>query len=254
MSWIRSSKGTILGVLLAISLLAVGTAAAISASGTAPGAEEVGTEVTMQVTIQEPFNEMPDQWTLAGETELENATWTVETLNQRGNVLTRTDVTADNVTESFDINNDTNSVNVTVTGNVPALSTFNYSDRSVENYTVMSLSQQNGDSFGEEWRTHRYTADSREARNAIDAAKADVENASGNAGQDDLEQAINAYDAGNFDNAISLAEDAESTAEENQGGGLPLTIIGGAAVVVLLVVGGGIYYWQSNQGEDYKLQ
>jgi hypothetical protein len=236
--------------------MAVGSAAAISADGTAPEPRQTGEQVTMEVTIQEPFTEMPDQWTLAGQTDLASANWTVEKLNQRGNVVSRTDVSNATVTESFDIANDTDSIRVTVTGNVPSLSTFNYTDLSVENYTVMSLSQQNGNSFAEQWRSHRFTEDSRAARQAIDQASAAVENATGNAGQDDLDRAINAYDAGNFDNALSLAEDAEATAEENQPSddGLPIALIAGAVVVLLIVVGGGLYYWQSQQEDTSRLQ
>jgi hypothetical protein len=233
--------------------VAVGTAAAISATGTAPGPEQVDNETMMQVTIQEPFTDMPDQWQLVGATQLEDATWSVEALNQRGNVLRRVDASGANVTETFNIDNDTSSINVTVTGTVPPLETFDYENRSTENYTVMSLQQANGNSFDRVWRSHRYTADSRSARTAIEQAQAAVEDADGSAGQDDLDRAINAYDAGNFDNAESLAEEARNAAEQSQGG-LPIVLIGGAVVVILLVAAGGYYYYQSQQGGDYKLQ
>ena len=255
MSWTHSSRGAILGVLLAISLMAVGTAAAISVSGDTPAPAENGTEVTMTATVQEPFADAPDQWTLQGDTELENATWTVEAYNQRGTVVNQTITTGSNFSQDLNFDNDATRVNVSVTGTVPELTTFDYEDRSAENYTVMTLSQQNGDAIDRSWDSHRYTNGSQTARDAIDEAATAVDEADGNAGEEDLEQAISAYNAGNFENAISLAEDAQSTAEENTSdGGLPIALIAGAVVVLLIVVGGGVYYWQSQQQDTSRLQ
>lgn len=255
MSWTHSSKGVILGVLLALSLTAVGTAAAITVSGDAPAPAENGTEVSMTTSIDEPFADAPDQWTLRGETELENATWTVEAYDQRGNIVTRQDVSGSNFTQDLNFDNDATRVNVTVTGTVPTLSSFNYEDRASENYTVMQLSQVNGDALDQTWDSHRYTAQSQTARQAIDDAQAAVDEAAGSAGQDNVDRAISAYNAGNFENAISLAEEAQSTAEDNQNdAGLPIALIVGAIVVLLIVVGGGVYYWRSQQQENYKLQ
>lgn len=247
----HSSKAIALGVLLALSLATVGTAAALSVSGTAPGPAENGTQVSMTATIQSPFADAPDQWTLRGETDLTGATWTVEALDQRGSVVTRGDGSGPNVTQALDFANGATTVNVTVTGNVPTPTTYNYGNISAENYTVMALVHDDGDAIDRTWRSHRYTEDSLAARNAIDEAGAAVEEADG-AGNDDLEAAIDAYNAENFDNAESLANSALETAEQSQGG-LPIVLIGGA-LVVLVAVGGGIYYWRSQQGDDYKLQ
>jgi hypothetical protein len=251
MSWIHSSRGAILGVLLACSLVAVGTAAAVSVSGGAPAPAENGTEVSMTVTVEDPFASAPDQWTLRGETQLQDATWNVEVLNQ-GRLVTRTDTAGSNFSQPLDFEEGATTVNVTLTGTVPALNTFDYENRSAENYTVMHLTQSNGNAIDQTWRSHRFTAASQDARQAIDAAADAVEEAGGT-GDDDLQQAINAYDAGNFDNAESLADDAQTAAEESQGG-LPIVLIGGVVVVLLLVAGGGYYYYQSQQGGDYKLQ
>ena len=251
MSWIHSSKGAILGVLLACSLVAVGTAAAVSVSGGAPAPAENGTEVSMSATLENPFADAPDQWTLRGETELASANWNVEVLNQ-GRLVTQDDTNGANFTQPLDFEEGATTVNVTVTGTVPTLSTFNYENMSAENYLVMRLTQNNGNAIDEEWRAHRYTAESQDARSAIDAAASAVEDAGGT-GQDDLDRAIDAYDAGNFNNAESLAEEAQNTAEESQGG-LPIVLIGGAVIVLALVAGGGYYYYQSQQGGDYKLQ
>lgn len=256
MSWTHSSRGAIFGVLLAISLLAVGTAAAISTTGQAPAPAENGTEVSMTATVDEPFADAPDQWTLRGDTELENATWIVEAYDQRGSVVARENVQASNVTQDLNFDNDATRVNVTVTGSVPTLTAFNYEDRSAENYTVMRLSQADGSALEKSWDSHRYTNGSQTAREAIDEAATAVDEASGNAGQDDLDRAISAYNNDNFENAISLAADAQSTAEENTSddSGLPIALIAGVIVVVLLAVGGGVYYRQSQQQDTSRLQ
>jgi hypothetical protein len=205
----------------------------------------------MTVTVEDPFENAPDQWTLRGDTALQGANWNVEVLNQ-GRLVTQDDTNGANFTQPLDFEEGATTVNITVTGTVPTLTEFNYEEMDAENYRVMRLTQANGDAINESWESHRYTAASRSARQAIDAAASAVEDAGG-VGQDDLDQAISAYDADNFDNAQSLAEDAQNAAEESQGG-LPVVLIGAAVVVVLLVAGGGYYYYQSQQDSDYKLQ
>lgn len=250
MSWIHSSKAAILGGLLVFSLVAVGTAAAVSVSGDAPAPAENGTEVSMTVTVEDPFENAPDQWTLRGDTELDDANWNVEVLNQ-GRLVTQDDTNGANFTQPLDFEEGATTVNVTVTGTVPTLTEFNYEEMDAENYVALRLTQANGNAINESWAAHRYTGASQSAREAIDAAASEVE-AAGGTGQENLDQAISAYDAGNFDNAQSLAEDAQDTAEESQGG-LPIVLIGAATVVILLVAGGG-YYYQSQQDSEYKLQ
>lgn len=252
MSWIRSSKGAILGVLLAISLVAVGTAAAVSVSGTAPEPAQTGETVSMNATLQTPFEGAPDEYTLVGETDLQNANWEVEVRNQ-GRLVERQDTAGQSFTQPLNLSSGATTVQIDVTGTAPELNTFNYTNMSAENYTAMALSQQSGNAVDQQWRAHRYTNDSRDAREAIDSAQAAVEEAGGEAGREDLDRAISAYDSADFDNAVSLAEEAESTAEQSQGG-LPLVLIGGVAVVAVLAIGGGVYYWRSQQGSDYKLQ
>ena len=251
MNLTRCSRGIALGIVLALSLVAVGTAAGLSPSGTAPAPAENGTEVSMTATIENPFEDAPDQWTLRGETDLAGATWEIEALDQRGNTVTRGSDAGPNVTQALAFENGATLVNVTVTGTVTAPTTFNYENRSAENYTVLALSQQDGGALDRVWSAHRYTAASQSARAAIDEAAAAVEDADGT-GQDDLDRAIDAYDGQNFDNAESLADSAREAAEQSQGG-LPIVLIGGA-VLVVAVIGGGLYYWRSQQQDNYKLQ
>ncbi|WP_340097788.1 hypothetical protein [Salinibaculum salinum] len=259
MSWTHSSRAVALGVLLAISLMAVGTAAAITTTGDAPEPANVNDSVTMNATIEDPFENQPDQWTLRGTTELENASWTIEVYEQ-GQLVSQSG-SQESIEQALDRSGDTtpDRIEISVSGSVPPLEEFDYQDRSVENYSVMSLSNADtGDEF-ESWSAHRYTDGSNEARSEIDDAQAAIDEVDDPSDdlQNELDQAISAYNNGNFENAISLAQDAQATAEEEQQeqeSGLPLPLIAGGAVVLLLIIGGALYYRQSQQQDNYKLQ
>lgn len=247
MSWIRSSKGVVLGIALVVALLAAGTAAAVTIQGQAPPPAETGENVNTSVTIDEPFREAPTQWTLQGSTELENASWTVEVTAQGDPVDT-----IDAGGQSFEYTLDRSTsptpteVEITVRGDVPELSSFNYEEMSAENYSAVTVSRVSDGTTTEleSFQSHRYTEESREARTAIDDA---IDSAGGS--NDKIEQAISSYDNGNFENAVSLANEAESGAQSSQ-----LLFIAAGVVVVLALVGGGVYYWREQRKSDYKLQ
>mgnify|MGYP000123806774 CR=1 FL=1 len=251
MSWIHSSKGVVLGVLLAVSLVAVGTAAAATVSGSAPAATAEGETVSTTATVEEPFRDMPDQWTLQGTTDLENASWTV-TVSAQGDEVDTQSFSGGSFTYDLDRQTGATTVEIDVTGEVPALNTFDYGNPAAENYTAASVGQSSGDTMTAmaTFEGHRYTSapgdavGSQEARAAIDEA---VESAGEDNGN--VQQAISAYNNGNFENAVSLAEDAESGAQTSQ-----LLMIGAGVVVVLLLVGGGVYYWRQNRDKGHKLQ
>jgi hypothetical protein len=236
--------------------MAVGTAAAITTSGAAPAPANVNDTVTMNVTVEDPFENQPDQWTLRGESELDNATWNVEVYEQ-GQLVSQSG-SQGSIEQALDRSGDTtpDRIEIKVTGEVPDDITYNYGDLAAENYSAMTLSNADTGEEFDTWSSHRYTDGSKEARAEIDAAQAaidEVDDPSDDV-QNTLSQAISAYDNGNFENAVSLAQDAQQTAEEEQDSGLPIALIGGAIVVVLLVVGGALYYRQSQQQDNYKLQ
>lgn len=254
MSWIHSSKGIALGVLLAVSLLSVGTAAAISVSAEeVPGETQVGEQVSMTITINEPFRDAPDEWTLGGETELNNASWTVTTL-QQGRPIETDQYSGESFQQDLDIDSDTTEVELVVEGTVPELSNFSYEDRSVENYTVASVSRvvEGTNNELETWERHRFTEDSQSARQAIAQAERAVANSSSSDAQSQLNTSKEFYRLGEFNSAITNANDAEDTAEQ-AGGGLPLIPIIGAVVVLAAVVG-GVFYYRSQQDTGHKLQ
>ena len=256
MSWIRSSKSAALVVLLALSL-AVGTAGAISVSpGEAPNETQVGETVTTTVTIEDPFVDMPDQWTLQGSTELENVGWTVTVL-QQGEQVSQESYGNQTFEQALDAANNGDTIEVELTGETPAVSNYTYEPR--ETYTLYDFDTVQGSSTSDLNATsvHHYTNASKSARMAIDEASEAI-NASGGGSeaQNDLDQAISAYNSGNFDNAESNAADAQSQAEQaEQSAQRTQTILMAVgALVVLGLIGGGIYYWRSNQNEPTKLQ
>ncbi len=256
MSWIRSSEGVAIGVLFVVLLGAVGTVAAISVSGSAPSAAEVGETVEMSASVEDPFDGPPDEYTLQGTTELENASWTVEVLNQ-GDPIETFDAGGQSFTYDLNKENSATDVEITLRGDVPDLSTFNYEDPSQEEYVAMSLARvTNGTETDlETWSVHRFTESSQAARNAIDAAiDAGARDVGGDA-ETALTNAIEFYNGANFEQAISNAEDAEELAEEQSDeGGPSMLLIGGALVVLLIVVGAVAYVYQSNQSSGNKLQ
>jgi hypothetical protein len=257
MSWTHYSKGAILGVLLAISLVAVGTAGAVSFDGESPAATNVNDTAEMNATIESPFNGPPEQWTLRATTELENASWSYEVYEQ-GSRIDSGATDTEELTLDLDSTGTTtpSRVVVRVSGDVPDDIQYNYEERSAENYTVLTLENANSGEELQSYDAHRYTDGSESAREAIDSAQTAIDETDDppEDAQSQLDRAISSYDNGNFQNAQSLAGDAESSAEEEQSSGLPLPLIGGAAVLVLLVVGGGVYYYQNQQSENYKLQ
>ena len=103
----------------------------------------------------------------------------------------------------------------------------------------------------------RLTEDSQAAREAIDDAQDAVNTASANGANTDeaeglIGNAISAYDNGNFENAQSLAEQAEnraSSAQQSTQQTNTLLMVGGG--IVALVIVGGLVYWYLQQRDTY---
>jgi hypothetical protein len=251
MSWTHSSKTVAIGVLLVVALGAAGTAAGITFDGESPDSTQVGEEIEMQVTIEEPFTDpLPNQWTIVGNSTLENAGWTITAEDNTGEVVARSD------TNELDLDSEEGIVSVTVEvrGQVPEMEDgdFNFEEREEENYLAMELlrATESGDSqLGDEarWTAHRYTEESQAARQAIESAQD-----SGASGSD-IQQAIQAYNNANFELAQDLASDAESGAESEEQT-QTLLLFGGAAVVVILLAAGGYYVYQQQSRDTNKLQ
>jgi hypothetical protein len=219
-----------------------------------PEAAQVGEEVTFEVVLEDPFEDpLPDEWTLAGETDLEEPDWTMTSRDVADEEIQQTEDGTITVSRTGD--QDVNSVTIIVTGTVPDdldADDYSYEDPSSEEYLVLELFEQRSADDrrtleGGSWTAHHFTEASQNARQVIDDAS------EAGASDNDLSQAISAYDEGNFELAQELANDVKSDTEsEDQT--QQLLLFGGGAVVVLVLLGGGYYLYQQRQQNTNKLQ
>lgn len=250
MSWNRYSS---LVILLVGLLLVAGVAGAVSVSeNDAPENAEVGTTVEATIVLTELFqNPALQQWTLEGETQLENTTWTVTQINQAGAQIGQNSYDGTTFSDDVDIQSNVAEIRVRVTGTVPTIENHSYDPAHAFLFAELHQARQGGTSeVIMTHPTHHYTTDSREAEEAIRSAQGAISAAGGNQeAERTLQNAISAYDNGNFGNAVDLANRAEeeatsaqATSERNQ-----MLIYAGIGIIVLLIVIGGIYYWRSQQ-------
>ncbi|MEF8808273.1 hypothetical protein [Natronomonas sp.] len=251
----KSSK--LLSLLVAgllVSSLAVGSAAAVDSSPEElPEESEVGTEYEATFELTNLFDEF-EQWTLNGETELTNVTWTVVQYDQAGNQVDQTSTDGQEFNEDINIDDGTSRIEVQITGTTPEIGNLSYDPE--ERFTAANFTQVREGGTQQDIATHdahHYTADSKEARNAIDDASTIVEGSGDSEAESSLQSAISAYEAGNFDNAISLANRAEDEATQTQTR-QSFLLYGAAAVVVLLLLGGGYYLYKSRQQGPSRLR
>lgn len=252
MSWSRCSKAFVAALLVLTA--AVGPAVAVSTSTEGvPQEAQVGNEITATYTFSDLYTDF-ESWTLAGETNLTNVTWTVQKFDQAGNQLSQESYDGGEFQESVDISEDTAEVVVTVRGTAPAIENFSYDP--AESFTLARFELQRDGGTQQEITTstvHHYTEESQSARDAIETAEADIETAGGDEeAERTLQNAIEAYNGENFELATQLANEASSQAQQTQStqnrNQLILYAAGGLLVLGLLV--GGVFYWGS-QGDDY---
>lgn len=250
----------LLALLLATTLVAsaVGPAAAMSATASdAPDEKKVGEDVEATFTITKPFSEY-DSWTLNGETQLTDVTWTVELYDQGGSKIDQTSYDGQSFNHSLD-KSDAYEVQVVIKGTVPEVENFSYDP--AQQLTVADLNQfrQGGSSDDiDEWTFRPYTEDSQEAREAIDAASEAIDAADGSGAdvsgaEDTLGNAVSAFEAENFDNAVDLADEARQKAEsaEQSTQQTQMLLYGGVGLVALVAVVGGALWYRSKRQDDY---
>lgn len=251
----KSSKLVAVAVaVLLFGTLFAGTTAAVQSSPQDLSEEsEVGTDIETTFEITELFDEF-ESWTLAAETELGNATWTVRQYDQAGSEISRNEINGQNATQTVNIEDGTATVEVRVTGTTPEISELSYDPP--QEFVVASFTQEREGGSNNDIATHEihyYTQESKEAREAIDGARTAVEGSDSDEAQSSLDSAISSYENGNFENAIDLAERAESEASQSQFRRNAM-IGGGALIVVLLVAFGGYRLYKSRQKGPSRLK
>ncbi|MDZ7700783.1 MAG: hypothetical protein U5J98_01250 [Halobacteriales archaeon] len=250
----NSSRSSSLAALLLVLVLAVGAAGAATVSqADAPSEAQVGSDVQATFVLTELFqNPSLEQWSLEGDTELRNVTWTVQVDNQAGSQIAQETYDGQTFEHPVDLDNGDNEIRVTLTGTVPPVENYTYSPAEQFRFAELSQARQGGTSdVIESYETHHYTEDSRTARQAIDSAQAAIEAAGGHQeAQRTLNSAIDAYESEppNFELATDLANQAEDTAtkaQSSQNRNRLILMAVGALVLIGLVVGAVIYWRRS---------
>jgi hypothetical protein len=257
MSLIPSSKGTAAVVALVIAMAAIGTVVAVEPTSTsAPDEAQVGEEVTAEISLSDLYSEDTD-WTLRGTTQLQNiSSWQVTQTYPNGTTVTETyegqsqfelDVTS---SDNFD------TISVSITGDAPSIQDYQYDPPQQFEAAKLTKVIGEGESNIETVEVHHYTNESRTAWNAINEADEAVQNSDSTDAESDLGDAINDYNQGDFDRAITNANEAKEKANEAQQSQDTMTLIlyGVGALVVLALIGGGVYYYRNQQDSYDKLR
>lgn len=278
----RCSKPKALVLLLVVLVTVAVPATAVTVSETnVPNEAAAGEQISATITLDELYQDPQwEPWTLKGQTELENVTWTLTFIDQQGNefhtetyngqTFNRTGISTQSEQGTI------TKIRVEITGTVPEPEQFTYAEP--ETFVLADLTQVSGEQGAQNdidtWETHHYTtaaesdpdADpgSKEARGAIESAEstiadADEAGADVSSAEDTLDNAISAYENGNFANAVSLASDAEDAANEAKADHeqsqqrSQLLLFGGAGLFAVLVIAGGFWYYRQQQDSYDKL-
>lgn len=252
----RSSK-LLVACLVLLSAVAAPAAAVSVADSDVPSEAEVGTQVSATATLDELYqNPQLESWTLQGQTNLTDVTWTVTFYDQTGSKVGQESVDGQNMTADVAASDDVSEVEVKVTGTVPEVTNYSYDPDQTFLFASLTQARDGGSSNAiESWQVHHYTAESQPAREAIDEAAAAVDSSGSDEAEQTLNNAVSAYENANFELATELANEAQSQAESaeqsQQTTQLALYAVGGLLVVGLIV--GGLFWYRSQQDSYDKL-
>lgn len=255
----------LLTLLLAATLVvsAVGPAAAavsVSASG-APDSAEVGEDVQTTFTLDRPFSEY-EEWTLNGQTELTGVTWTVKLYDQAGDKVGQESYDGESFNHSLEMSSNAVEVEVVLEGTVAEVSNFTYAPAQTAQLAELNQVREGGTAQSiDSWEFRPYTAESDEARTAIEDAEQAIgdakdDGASVSDAENKLENAISAYDGENFELAGNLATEAKESADSAQKSNqqTQMLLYGGVGLVALVAVIGGALWYRSQQDSYDKLR
>ncbi len=246
-----------LAVFLAVGLLAsalAGPVAAVDSSPqTAPDESEVGSEFDATYDLTNLFDEF-ERWTLVGETDLENVTWTVQQYDQAGNQVAQDSYNGQTFSQRIDIESGVSRVEVRVTGTTPGFGTPTYDPPQRFTAADFRLEREGGTQQAiNSHETHHYTQESSTTRQNVEQAERAVERFGDEQSRETFQRAVSAFEASNYDNADQLADEAESEAQRNRRTRTTL-LYGGAALVGIALVGGGYYVYRSRQQDPDRLR
>ena len=249
----------LLATTLVVSAVAPAAAMSVSADG-APSEAQVGEDVQTTFTIEKPFSEY-QQWTLNGQTELTDVTWTVKLYDQAGDKIGQQSYDGQSFNHSLQ-ESDALEVQVVLEGTVPEVTNFTYDPAQTALLAELNQVREGGSSQTiDAWQFRPYTEESQKARDAIESAEqaisdAEDSGASVSEAKSTLESAVSAFDHGNFENAVKLAEDAKSSAESSKESSqqTQMLLYGGLGLVALVAIVGGVLWYRSQQDDYDKLR
>ncbi|MFB6112571.1 MAG: hypothetical protein ABEJ58_00545 [Halodesulfurarchaeum sp.] len=256
MNWSRYSNVAV-ALLVLVSVAAVPVAAVSVSADNAPNAVQVGATQDVTFTFTDLYTNY-DQWTLKGHTDLKQVTWTVTTYDLGGAQLRQVQYNAQNFSHPISKSEDVAKVTVRLQGTTPQWSDWSY--KPPQNLTLARFAevQQGGaSSVLETYSARPYTTASQQARNAISQAQAAIDEARAAGANTEeasslIDNAISAYNNGNFQNAENLANQAQNKAQASMQSTQrrSMLLYAGAGIVGLLVVI-GLVYWYLQQRDTY---
>lgn len=234
----------------------MGVAGAVAiADHNAPAEAEVGSAQEATFTLEDLYTDY-DSWTLRGETELTNVTWTVEKRNAGDQTIAGNSYDGQQFNESIALDQDTVTVLVQIQGTVPEITNYTYTPREQFTFASFEMVREQGasEAIGSH-ETFHYSQDNQAARDAISQAETAIENAGGHeSAEQTLNNSISAYENGNFENAIDLAQQAQSTATEaSQSQEQRRQLLIGIGILIVLGIVIGAVYWYRKHKTGAKL-
>ena len=248
----REGLAVLLAVLLA-SVLAGPVAAVDSSPQTAPDASEVDSEFDATYELTNLFEDF-ERWTLVGETELERVTWTVRQYDQAGNQVAQDSYNGQSFSRRVDIETGVSRIEVRVTGTTPTFGSPTYDPPQRFTAATFRLDREGGTQQAiDTYETHHYTQASNSTRQDVEQAERAVDQFGDEGSRETLDRAVSAFEAGNYDNADRLADEATTEAQRNRRTRTTL-LYGGAAVAGIALLGGGYYVYRSRRQSPDRLR
>lgn len=259
MNWNHYSRVVLLAALLVVAAAAPVAAVSVSADQ-APSEAEVGSQVDVTFTVTELYTDY-DTWTLQGQTDLVDASWTVTTYDQTDAKIEQQTYNNQSFGQQIAADNGVNRVEVRLQATIPAVTNWSYASPQEFRLAGFTQAQEGGTSTVlQSYDVRPYTSSSQEARTAIDDAREAIDDAEASGGdvsraESDVEDAIEFYNDGNFEQAVRNANEAseEAAAAGSAAEQTDFLVKAGIGVVLLLLIGGGIYWYLQSRTTHDKL-
>jgi len=250
-----SLSSDFIAIVIGLNLL-VGAVGAVTVSeASVPSTAEVNSDQSATLVLTDLYqNPDAEQWTLVGETELRNVTWRVQVVDQGGTQIGQSTYTRQTFEHDVNIESGAAELRISITGTVPTIGNYTYEPQESFLMATLTHSQPGGTSETiQSYEVPHYTIESRDARQAIDDAQAAIETMGGHQeANETLDSAIQAYEGGNFELAVDLANSAEDTANQAQStqSRNRLILLAVGALVLIGVIIGAVIYWRRSRTQS----